>query len=503
LKQACSRAARIATIGAATVLGACSGGHHPTLARRGPAPRAPGDSAGSALVRGAPPSRSLVLMLDGVPWAVMDSLRRAGHFRAFARPSLVLSPFPSLTTVAFRDIWREPPTPGYEDRWFDPGQNRLRGGAWEVLTGHEASASFKRHVDVEGAALVSGLANVFPESLAGVELEELRAGILQGQREHADVVAYDCTTDAVAHLGGRAALVALLLRVEQLVDEVRRRDPDIRIDLLSDHGNDFVPSRQLPLDQALARAGLRLVNRLERPGDVVVPRFGLVGSVAFYASPSDRHTLVRALARAPGVDFVVWEEDGAVWVEGADGRARIEADTDLSRFSYSPETGDPLGLDYARARLHASGELDADAFAPDSSWLRESFATPYADALRRLVRAYRGEVRNPATVLVSLAPGGHFGDVVGDRITRMLGTHGSLRTTGSSAFYMSTHGPAPEVIRSDQLLGYLPESVQPRALHVAITRPRPHAAGQGTTRALARTIAAYAFAAYASSPVLP
>ncbi len=470
MKQAWRRAARIAAIAAASALGACGGGPHPTLGHR-PTPRGPSEPAGAALAPGASPARSLVLMLDGVPWAVMDSLRRAGHFQAFARPSLVVSPFPSITTVAFRDIWREVPTPGYEDRWFDRGANRLRGGAWEILTGHEASATFKRHVDVEGAALVSGLAYAFPEALAGVELNELRAGIFQAQREHADVVAYDCTTDAVAHEVGRPAQVALLLRVEELVDEVRRRYPEIRIDLLSDHGNDFVPSHQLPLDQALAGAGLRLANRLERPGDVVVPRFGLVGSVAFYASPVDRPALVRALARAPGVDFVVWEQDSALWVEGADGRARIDADADLSRFRYTPETGDPLGLDFARARLHAAGELDADGFAPDSAWLRESFATPYADALRRLVRAYRGEVRNPATVLASLAPGGHFGDVVGDRVTRMFGTHGSLRTAGSSAFYMSTRGPAPEVIRSDALLGYLPAAVQPRALHVALSAP--------------------------------
>lgn len=431
---------------------------------RGPAgEERPAPSAGRSQPRAL---RDLVLMVDGVSWEVMDSLHRAGHFRGFTRPSLVLSTFPSLTTVAFRDIWRESPTAGYEDRYFDLAENRLRGGAVDVLLGNEAGRGFHRHIDVEGAALVSALEYAFPETIGSLELKEVRDGVLRRAPRDTALVAYICATDAIVHADGRAALVAVLLRVESLLDEVRTRYPGVRVDVLSDHGNDLVPSRQLPLDADLARAGLRIVSRLERPGDVVVPRFGLVGSVAFYAAPDDRARLVEALTRAEGVELVTWRVGAAVEVQGRAGRARIEGEGAGARLRYASETGDPLGFDPIRERLHASGELDAVGFAPDSAWLRESLATPYPDALRRLLMAYRGEVLNPATVLVSLAPGGHFGDVVGDRLTHMRGTHGSLRARSSSAFLMSTAAAPPPVLRTDQVLDYLPRAVQARVLRL-------------------------------------
>lgn len=454
MKLACRRATTAAAVLAALVVATCGGGGRARAALAAvPAPQGPEAEAGAR-------TRGFVLMLDGVPYAVMDSLYRAGHFRGFASPSRLLSTFPSLTTLAFRDIWRETPTRGYEERYFDLGANELKGGAWDVLSGKESSEGFHRHVNVEGAPVVSGLAYAFPLKIAPIELSELRRGVLERLGRDSIVVAYSISTDAVAHAAGRGAQVDEVLRLEALVDEVRRRAPGIRVDLLSDHGNDFVPSHRIALDDELRRAGFRPSDRLRQPGDVVIPRFGLVGSIAVYAGDADRPRLARVLARATGVEFAVWDSAGAVIVEGAAGRARVEADAAATRFRYTPETGDPLRLARAAAALRAAGELDATGFAADSSWLRETLATPYEDSLRRLVLSMRGSVLNPAAVLVSLAPGHHFGDPIGDAFTRMEGTHGSLRSAGSTGFLMSTIGPRPDFVRSDDALGFLPAGVQ-------------------------------------------
>ncbi len=452
MELACRRATAAAAVLAAMCVATCGGGGRArAVLRASPAPQGPGAGAGT---------RSFVLMLDGVPYAVMDSLHRAGHFRGFAAPSHLLSTFPSLTTLAFRDIWRETPTRGYEERYFDLAANELKGGAWDVLSGKESSEGFHRHVDVEGAPVVSGLAYAFPLKIAPIELSELRRGVLERLGRDSVVVAYSISTDAVAHAAGRAAQVDEVLHLEALVDEVRRRAPGIRVDLLSDHGNDFVPSHRIALDEALRRAGFRPTDRLRQPGDVVIPRFGLVGSVAVYAGDADRPRLAGVLAHAGGVEFAIWDSAGAVIVEGAAGRARVEADAAATRFRYAPETGDPLRLGPAVEALRAAGELDATGFAADSSWLRETLATPYEDSLRRLVLSLRGSVLNPAAVLVSLAPGRHFGDPIGDAFTRMEGTHGSLRSAGSTGFLMSTLGPRPDFVRSDDALGFLPAGVQ-------------------------------------------
>ncbi len=472
MELACRRATTAAAVLAALVVATCGGGGRARAAlSAAPAPQVDG--------AGRPATRDFVLMLDGVPYAVMDSLYRAGHFRGFAPPSRLLSTFPSLTTLAFRDIWREPPTRGYEERYYDLAANELRGGAWDVLSGKESSEGFHRHVNVEGAPVVSGLAYAFPLRIAPIEYAELRRGVLERLGRDSIVVAYSISTDAVAHAAGRAAQVDQVLRLEALVDDVRRREPGVRVDLLSDHGNDFVPSHRIALDDELRRAGFRPGDRLRHPGDVVIPRFGLVGSVAIYAAAADRPRLARVLARATGVEFAIWDSAGAVIVEGATGRARVDADAAATRFRYTPEAGDPLQLEPALRELRAAGEQDAGGFAPDSAWLRRTLETPWEDSLRRLVLGVRGSVLNPAAVLVSLSPGHHFGDPVGDAFTRMEGTHGSLRSAGSTGFLMSTAGPRPPVVRSDDALGFLPVGVQ----HAPAVHGAAHMGGGGNGRA--------------------
>ena len=77
------------------------------------------------------------------------------------------------------------------------------------------------------------------------------------------------------------------------------------------------------------------------------------------------------------------------------------------------------------------------------------------DALRRITVGMRTSVGNPASVVVSFAPGYHFGDVAAGLLVKVTGTHGSLRTTSSLAYFMSTAIVAPPLLRSDRVLPYL------------------------------------------------
>jgi len=71
----------------------------------------------------------------------------------------------------------------------------------------------------------------------------------------------------------------------------------------------------------------------------------------------------------------------------------------------------------------------------------------------------RSVVRNPANVVVSFAPGYHFGSRAADLLVDVTGTHGSLRTESALAFLMGTHIAAPTLLRSEALLDYLPVRV--------------------------------------------
>jgi hypothetical protein len=393
----------------------------------------------------------LIIMLDGVPHGVMDSLWNAGRFRAFREPSRMISSFPSLTGVAFGGIWREAPANGYEDRYFDRGQNRMAGGLLDHIFRAEEHAGFHRRVDLKLNNVASGLAYLVPMTMARQELNGLRKKIRERMAWDTVIVAYFVSTDAVAHRTPED-LPGLLLEIEDLVNDVRAVSrPDLEVVLFSDHGNDMLESERVPMESALEDAGFEPATKIEEPSDVVLPRFGLVGSAAAYVYPGREAALASALRTVRGIDLVAFRDSaGRVHAWNAKGRAVIEADLVFQKYRYSAVDGDPLELLPVRERLRAAGELDETGAAADSAWLRETVNEPFVDPLRRLVLGLRA-VRNPADVIVSLAPGYHFGDARADLIYGVRGTHGSLRTSSSLAFVMSNHGAIPDPIRSDDL----------------------------------------------------
>lgn len=393
-----------------------------------------------------------VLMLDGVPFALMDSLWRTGHFREFQPPSRLISTFPSLTGVAFRDIWQESPTNGYEDRYYDRRRDRVAGGVLDHVFNGEEHAGFHRNIDAKPDGVSAGLAYIVPMTMARQELGRLRRYVRSHLREDTTIVAYIVSTDAIAHRSEPGELTTYLLEIESFLGALRdATGDDLEMVLFSDHGNDFVPTTLVPLATALRDAGFEPGAHVRGPSDVAMPRFGLVGSAFLYTWPGREPAVADVARHVEGVDFVAYHDSlQRITVDGAAGRAWIDADVQAARYRYRPVTGDPLQLASVLDRLRASGELAADSSAPDSAWLRETMASPFVDPLRRIAAGLQA-VKNPADIIVSLAPGYHFGDERADLLVGVTGTHGSLRTSSSLAFAMRTGDPLPDPLRSDQL----------------------------------------------------
>ena len=408
-----------------------------------------------------PALHRLVIMLDGVPHQVMDSLWQAGRFRAFHPPSRMISPFPSLTGVAFRDIWRTPVTNGYEDRYFDRGRNQVAGGFLDHVFNAEEHAGFQRMVDLKPGSFSAGLAYLVPRTMARHELNGLRRKLRERMAWDTLIVAYFVSTDAIAHRAPDE-LPGFLLEIERLVADVRDViGPQLEVVLFSDHGNDMLPSRRVALESELGDSGFEVSDEIDDAHDVVLPRFGLVGSAFAYTAPGRQAPLAAVLRDVQGIDLVAFaDSSGRAHVWTADGRAVIESGAGHDWFRYTPTEGDPLQLEPVLARLRARGEADATGAAPDSMWLRETVDTDFVDPLRRIVLGLSA-VRNPADVLISLAPGYHFGDQNADLFVDVRGTHGSLRTTSSLAFVMGTHVDVPDPIRSTDLQRFVSLPRQP------------------------------------------
>lgn len=385
---------------------------------------------------GSDPPRTLVLAIDAIPYEVFADLQREGRFRAFFPASRLVAPFPSLTNVGFTAILRTDPPLGYEDLYFDPERDAILGGAWDRLTGaYKEIAPFHAAFDWEEPRLWGAFVFYLPDRVREAELLRIEELLMDHARGAANPVAgdddelllYMGSTDAVGHVGGREALRRHLLRVDRVLERyLAAGGGRNRVVLLSDHAMSDSPSRMFDLEAALGRAGYRLVEEIRDPRDVVAPAYGLVGSIQLYTAPGEEEAVARAIAAQEGADFAVWR-----MAKPEDGR-----DRDI------PGDAPP---DWRIGAVDAAGSADPlDRPAEEYPMLRA-----------RISRALADHTRNPADVLVSLHDGWHHGSAVFDRLVRIVGTHGSARSTSSVGFLASNVDPTPAWIAADDAYRWL------------------------------------------------
>ena len=119
--------------------------------------------------------------------------------------------------------------------------------------------------------------------------------------------------------------------------------------------------------------------------------------------------MARAVARAPEVDFAAWREGDRVSAVSGDGR--------------------PDALDRPEDR--------------------------YPDLRARVLKGLRAYVAHPASVIVSLADGWHYGSGLFEALADMKGTHGSATEDASVGFVASNVDRLPETLRADEVYPYL------------------------------------------------
>lgn len=396
-----------------------------------------------------PEARWLVVCLDGVPYAELESLWEEGYFREFFRPVPVVSTFPSDSESALTDAFHAEPVPGYEHRYFDRARNELAGGTFSTLSGKHIPYLARLDYDMRG--LFKGLAYVLPRKSYHADLGRLRQRFLASHKKV--YLAHVASSDSLYHILPRAEMRRLLIEVDSLLRELYFDGRGkLRITVFSDHGNSLVPSRPVPLEKHLAADGWRLTARLRGPRDVAVPAYGLVGFLAVYCAPEQRAELADDLAPMEGVDLVVYADGTGVTVESARGRARLRWNPDATAFRYEPLTDDPLALSPILAELKAEGKVDTEGWVKDADLFAATANHLYPDPAYRLWQWATNHVRNRADLLVSLQPGYYYGSDTFRHIVDILSTHGALDRAQSLGFAMSTDGPRAGPLRSRDVL---------------------------------------------------
>jgi hypothetical protein len=177
---------------------------------------------------------------------------------------------------------------------------------------------------------------------------------------------------------------------------------------------------------------------------VVPVPFGLV-NYASLNSPR-RADLAADLAQNPHILLASCVEgDQVVVLAGGGQKAIITRRGD--RYGYGVVSGDPLQL----AGIVKGLQADQDGFYDDQEVLAATADHVYPDPLHRLWRAHLGLVQNPPDVIVSLEESYYYGLHSLAKRVEVESTHGSLQRGPSRAFIMTSAGPLPPLMRSDQV----------------------------------------------------
>lgn len=393
-----------------------------------------------------PDVRDLIIIIDSVPHHLVCAAREQGRLRLFHAPSRTIAPFPAMTDPALDELFHLGPCLGVESLYYDG--ERLSDAVKIYIEEH--NMPWHSQIDYALGAFFHAFSYRDPHKWLLHELGKIDRKFFENSNPR--FAAYVVSSSGLGATFGRDGHHAALLTLDRFCQSiVQRSGGRVRITLLSDHGHNLQHARRIELDDHLRRAGYRLVNRLERPGDVVAPEWGLIDLACLYTRTPAR--VAQDIVGFEGVELAVFrDEQGVVTVVSRDGQARVRRDGEL--FRYEPLFGDPLALRPIMEKMQAAGVLRSDGAARDADWLAATSDHIFPDPLARLENADR-LFRHPPDVYVSLAPGYYAGSVDFNKFIGVSAAHGGLRDTGTCGFIMSTAGPLPPLLRNSQIAAEL------------------------------------------------
>jgi hypothetical protein len=295
-----------------------------------------------------------IIVLDGVPFDVVEAMYREGHFRLFAPPTRVVSVFPAMTDVALSRIFHTPPCVAVEAQYFDRDKNAVSNANDVYLSGE--NAPWTKAVDYSAPQDIAVKAYLDPWAAFSAELRAMdqlfravapaisrcRHGLIaratRGPRhpKQARAVAYSVGTAGIGTRQGEAGIRRHLAEVEKLCERITyERRGRVRFSIMADHGHGLRACRRITLDGVLEDtsrpdvhrdkgaedAAFHVAKSIRQPSDVVIVSYGLVTCAELYTDRPGE--VAAALVRHPDVDLAVFREGDRVVVQNATARAAI------------------------------------------------------------------------------------------------------------------------------------------------------------------------------------
>ena len=387
-----------------------------------------------------------MIVLDGVPFELVDELYREGAFRFFHPPTKVVCCFPSMTDLALSQLFHSPPCTAYQALYFDRATNRLSDGNAVYLSGD--SAPWMKSVDYRCSMWWDTLCYLDPQTVFNHELRGFMETLAAA--EDGEIVAYSVGSAGLGTRGGRDAILKYLRTIDRLCEQIiYERHGRVKITVTADHGHDLTPNRRVAFRETLEAGGYRKSKSINDLRDVVEISYGLVTCAAFYTD--DPAGVAECLLTHDDVEFACYPEGESVIVRNRDGLARITKGA--GGFKYDCSAGDPLGVAGVISELSQNGKVNVAGEIDGSAFFAATLNHYYPDGLDRVWTAFHGLVVKPPDLIVNLRDGAcHGSKFFETMIGEVTSTHGSLNARNSTTFALTTLGELPPALRTRELL---------------------------------------------------
>jgi hypothetical protein len=388
----------------------------------------------------------LVILLDSIPYHLVEERYRDGEFRWFAPPQKVIPPFPSLTEICYTDVLHAPPLSGMIDQYYDRRNGKVHSGLAARLVGGYREP-WERYLHYGAKFSEGGWAYLKPRDWYPAELERARAA-LDNSPDRTTIVYLTSASGMVCRYGRTGAEEVLDGMARLCLQLLWERQGAIKITVMADHGHNLIRSKNLDLVTPLEAAGFHVAKHIRTDDDVVLEISGLVTYAAVRTRQPEK--AASTLLGIHGVQHAFYLRGDRVIARDDHGYAEIEMRA--GRLRYAPVTRDVLDYAAVVESLRSAGKLDADGFASRDDWFAATVDDHYPDAPCRLWDAFHGKVVNPPEVMFTTYDGYCAGIKMLEGFIHMHSTHGSLNQINSTTFIMSMTGRVTGPLRSADVM---------------------------------------------------
>lgn len=387
-----------------------------------------------------------IIVLDGVPFELVDELYREGHFRFFHPPSRVVCCFPAMTDLALSELFHAGRCLAYQARYFDRETNRITDGNKVYLSGR--NSPWLAQMDYRCSFWWDALAYLTPRAVFDHEIK----GIVNTFRaiDDGQARAYTVGTAGLGTRGGREGIIKYLRTIDRLCEQIiYERRGRAHLTVTADHGHNLVENRRISFRKTLKAGGYRQTKSLHKPDDVVAVGYGLVTYAAFFTA--DPAGVAKCLLEHEDVEFACYPSEGGIVICDRNGAARITKGQ--TGFVYDLSQADPLKLAAIIERLRRNGQVTANGEIDAATLFAATLDHDYPDPLARIWGAFHGLVENPPDLIVNLRDGACYGSrFFHTMIGRVGSTHGSLNHMNCTTFVLTTLGKLPPAMRTSEVL---------------------------------------------------